>query len=379
LARDAVTARRRLVLVGGGHAHVEVLRRAEHAAWSGMELVLISPDPMATYSGMLPGVIGGRHARADAQIDLQALAARAGAAYVSATVTRVHGSEQWLEADGARWAFDACSLDIGSAALPPPTSDDAPIAMLRPVREALALPARVAALPAAARCAVVGGGAAGIEVACAIHAHRLTGSAGTQTSATRGSSVTIVQRDTAILPGFPPGMQRAVTDALQERGFAFATGAAVTRIDRDGVHRDGAPSVPAELVIWAAGAAPPGLLAMSTVPRSTRGYLAVDETLRAIDGSPVWGAGDCVDLAGAPWVPKSGVYAVRQGPVLAHNLLAYLTGGRARAYDPQRYALAILDLADGTACAARGPLWFRSRWLRWFKDAIDRRFIARYR
>lgn len=374
-----MTARRRLVLVGGGHAHVEVLRQAAHATWSGTELVLISPDPMATYSGMLPGVIGGRHPVRDAQIDLQALAARAGATYVPATVTRVHGSEQWLEADGARWAFDACSLDIGSAALPPPASDDAPIAMLRPVREALALPARVAALPASSRCAVVGGGAAGIEVACAIHAQRIAGGAGERHLATRDPWVTIVHRDASVLPGFPPAMQRAVTDALQERGLAFATGAAVTRIDDDGVHREGAPSVPAELVIWAAGAAPPALLATSALPRSSRGYLAVDDTLRAIDGSPVWGAGDCVDLVSAPWVPKSGVYAVRQGPVLAHNLLAYFTGGTARRYEPQRQALAILDLADGTACAARGPLWWRSRWMRWVKDAIDRRFIAKYR
>lgn len=372
-----MTARRRLVLVGGGHAHVEVVRRAAHARWSGAELVLISPDDMATYSGMLPGVIGGRHAQRDAQIDLRALAARAGATFVPATVTRVHGPERWLEADGRRWTFDACSLDIGSSALPPPASVDAPLAMLRPVREALALSVRVAALSPAAPIAVVGGGAAGIEVACAVQAQCVTRRVAT--GAAVNPHVTIVQREGTILPGFPAGLRRAVTHALHERGIALSTGAAVTHIDRDGVHRDGAPVVPAALVIWAAGAVPPALLMASSLPRSLRGYLAVDDTLRATDGSPVWGAGDCVDLAMAPWVPKSGVYAVRQGPVLAHNLLAFLTDGRPQHYQPQRHALAILDLADGSACAARGPLWWHSRSLRRMKDAIDRRFIAKYR
>lgn len=368
------------MLVGGGHAHVEVLRQAAHAAWHDTELVLIAPDARSTYSGMLPGVIGGRHAPGDAQIDLPALAARARATFVPATVQRVHGTERWLEADGVRWAFDGCSLDVGSAARVPAASADAPLVRLRPIGDALGVAARVVALPASAPCVVVGGGAAGIEVACAVHALRVRyGHARGVTETRRDPLVTLVQREDTLLPGFPGGLRRAVTETLTARGIGCETGAAVTRIDRDGVHREGASAVPAALVIWAGGAAPPPLLAASALPCSPRGYFAVDDTLRAVDGSAVWGAGDCVDLVSAPWVPKSGVYAVRQGPVLAHNLLAARTGGDGRRYHPQRRALALLDLADGTACAARGALWWRSAWLRHLKDAIDRRFLAKYR
>jgi selenide,water dikinase len=359
---------------------VEVLRQATRAAWRDTELVLIAPDARSTYSGMLPGVIGGRHAPGDAQIDLPALAARAGATFVQGTVQRVHGAERWLAADGIRWTFDSCSLDVGSAARVPAASTDAPLVRLRPIGDALGVAARVVALPASAPCVVVGGGAAGVEVACAVYALRVRHRhARGVMGARRYPLVTLVQREDRLLPGFPRGLQRAVSETLTTRGIGCETGAAVTRIDRDGVHREGASVVPAALVIWAGGAAPPPLLAASVLPCSPRGYFAVDDTLRAVDGSAVWGAGDCVDLASAPWVPKAGVYAVRQGPVLARNLLAALTGGDGRPYRPQRHALALLDLADGTACAARGALWWRSAWLRHLKDAIDRRFLAKYR
>lgn len=350
---------------------MEVLRQAAHAPSAQVEVVLISPDAQATYSGMLPGVIGGRHTIAAAQIDLRALADQAGAAFIGAAVSSVHGAQQWVEFEGERLAFDACSLDVGSAASIPPASADAPLALLRPVSQVLALPRRLLALPSNATCVVIGGGAAGIEIACAIHARaRRDG---------KPLRVTILQRESTILPGFPAGVQRAIAGALVQRGIAIETDVALAHIDAGGVHRADGTTLPADLVIWAAGAAATPLLASSTLPRSARGYLAVDDTLRATDGTPVWGAGDCIDLISAPWMPKSGVYAVRQGPVLAHNLLAYLDGRPPRRYTPQRHSLAILDLADGTACAARGQRWWRSRWLRWVKDVIDRRFIAKYR
>ena len=141
---------------------------------------------------------------------------------------------------------------------------------------------------------------------------------------------------------------------------------------------DGA-RLPADLVVWLAGAAGPGLLAGSGLPLDARGFLLVDATLRAVDGSPVWAAGDCATLADHPETPKAGVYAVRQGPVLARNLRAALGDGTPRAYVPQKTFLSLLNTADGKALLRWHGLVSHSRFAWWLKDRIDRRFVRRYR
>ena len=141
----------------------------------------------------------------------------------------------------------------------------------------------------------------------------------------------------------------------------------------------GGARLPSALTVWLAGAAAPALLGTAALPRDPRGFLLVGRTLQAVDGSPVWGAGDCVTLARHPEVPRAGVYAVREGPVLARNLRAALGEGGPRPYTPQRTFLSLLNTADGKALLRWHALVSHSRWAWWLKDRIDRRFVARYR
>jgi selenide,water dikinase len=156
------------------------------------------------------------------------------------------------------------------------------------------------------------------------------------------------------------------------------TGQTVARVDPGAVHLADGARVPSALTVWVTGAAAPSWIGASGLPVDGDGFLCVDATLRAVDGRAVWGAGDCVALAGAPWVPKAGVYAVRQAPVLAHNLRAAVDGGRARRYRPQRHFLAALDTADGRAFVRRRGLVAHGRWALALKDWIDERFVRRY-
>jgi NADH dehydrogenase FAD-containing subunit len=130
--------------------------------------------------------------------------------------------------------------------------------------------------------------------------------------------------------------------------------------------------------VWVAGAAAPPVVADSPLPHDAGGFLRVDATLRAADGAPVWGAGDCIALDGAPWMPRSGVHAVRQGPVLAHNLRAALEGRPPRAYRPQRASLALLATGDDRAILSWRGVAAEGAWVWRLKDAIDRRWMRRY-
>ncbi len=105
-------------------------------------------------------------------------------------------------------------------------------------------------------------------------------------------------------------------------------------------------------------------------------------TFRSTGGAPVWGAGDCVGLRDFSWVPKAGVYAVREGPVLAANLRAAMAGDTHRGatiYKPQKSYLSILDSADGRAIMRWKGRVFRGRAALWLKSYIDKKFVDRYR
>jgi selenide,water dikinase len=371
------------VLVGGGHAHVEVLHQAARRQL-GAELVLVSPSPAQLYSGMMPGQLHGAYRERELTIDLPALCRAAGARFVEGAAARVDagtgGAAVHLADSGPALDASHVSLDVGAL---PAGLDGVPGARahayaVRPLGRWRALVAQIDALcaegPAAGPLAacVVGGGAGGVELAFALAAR--AGASG------RAGAVTLVEGGDRILPSFGR-LGARVHQLLRARGVDVRTGAPVAAVDAGGVRLRDGMCVASLVTVWTAGAAAPPLIGASGLPADARGFLRVDATLRAADGRPVWGAGDCVALDGAPWVPKAGVYAVREAPVLAHNLRAALAGGAPRRYAPQRRYLVALDTADGRAFLRRGgvPFGVHARWALRLKRFIDERFVARYR
>jgi selenide,water dikinase len=218
---------------------------------------------------------------------------------------------------------------------------------------------------------VVGAGAGGVEVALAVH--RRIRERGLR------PEVTLVEAASDVLPEYAAPVRRRAAGILARRGVGVTLGSAVSRVEAGAVHLTAGPRAPADLVVWIAGAAGPAWLARAGLPLDPRGFFLVDPTLRAVDGAPVWGAGDCATLADHPETPKAGVYAVRQGPVLARNLRAALGAGTAAPYVPQRAFLSLLNTADGKALLRWHGVVSHSRFAWWLKDRIDRRFVRRYR
>jgi len=139
---------------------------------------------------------------------------------------------------------------------------------------------------------------------------------------------------------------------LRNRSIDVLTNAKATSVTADEVHLADGRRVPWTVAVWLGGAAPVALTRDSGLPKDARHFWEVDSALRSIGGAPVWGAGDCVGLRDCPWVPKAGVYAVREGPVLAENLRSAMAGHTHRAaaiYQPQQSYLSILVTADGRA------------------------------
>src|SRR5262245_37918322 len=105
-----------LVLVGGGHAHVEVIRRWGRRPLPGARLTVVVDEPIAVYSGMVPGFVGGGYRREEIGIDVRALAEAAGArAIVCAARALAPEARRLHLADGESLAWDTLSLDVGAS------------------------------------------------------------------------------------------------------------------------------------------------------------------------------------------------------------------------------------------------------------------------
>ena len=365
---------RRLVLLGGGHAHCAVLARFARRRQANTELVLVSPLRHAVYSGMVPGWIAGDYRFEDCRIDLDVLAAAAGALRIENRAVALEADARRVVLQGGREIdYDLLSIDVGSvAALAGVRGAEHGIA-LRPIEQLettlLALDAR-ARSGALRQLVVVGAGAAGVEVLLALR-HRLA------RLATGGLDTTLVADSAVLLPDHGARARRLAETTLARLGVRLLLGVAVRSVAPSGVRLADGTDVAADAVILATGAAPHPWLAASALARDARGFVAVENCLRSTSHAGVYGAGDAVTTIHAP-KPKAGVYAVRQGPVLAHNLMQALDQGRPRAFLCAPQALAIFNTGGQSAIASWRGLAARGHWVWRWKDWLDRRFMARY-
>ncbi len=368
---------KRLVLCGGGHTHVEVLRRFGGRPLPGVELVLVSPNRFTPYSGMLPGLVAGHYGLDAVHLDLDRVTRFAGARLLRTLVTGFDPAGRVLTlADGTTLAFDVASLDIGSR---PPTEavpgaathaiGAKPVDRLLGVWEGWLERVRAGAL---AGLAVVGGGAGGIETLLSMQ-YRF----GRETGRVDAVECHLVTDVDEVLPGHGARVQAMLRRILSERRVEVHLGRRVVRVDAGAVHTAEGPAVRADAIVWATGAAPLPLLRATGLALDAAGFVAVNDRLQSISHGHVFAAGDCATMVGHPR-PKSGVYAVRAGPPLAASLRAALAGRPPVRYVPPQRALALISTGDRYAVASRGAFAVEGAWVWRWKDWIDRRFVRRY-
>ena len=362
--RTSIESMSDLVLLGAGHAHVEVLRRFARRPEPGARVTLIARAPVTPYSGRLPALIRGACAPEDTQIDLGPLAAAAGARLVIAEATAIDLSARMIAVEGRPSVrFYLLSIDIGGM----PAMPEGTGIPVKPIGGFLAaLTGMEGELADGARIALVGAGAAGTELALAL-AGRFRGR----------YRLTLVCDTPEPLMEAPASARAVVRTALADARVELVCGV------RAGVPAGGrlplsdGSVIEAERVLWATNAVGPKLLGESGLICDEAGCAVVDAGLRSKGHDFVYAAGDCAAIEGAPR-PKAGVWAVRAGPVLAANLRRAAHGRRPRAWRPQKEALAILGLGDGRAVAWRNGLALSGRIVGWYKDWIDQRFLDRY-
>jgi selenide,water dikinase len=353
-----------IVLLGAGHAHVEVLRAFAMKPEPGVRLTVIGREGATPYSGMLPGLIRGDYTFDEAHIDLAPLIAAARARLILGEASGIDPAAKTVTVPGRPpIAYDLLSINIGGAPLMP---DDAGIPV-KPIGRFLAgLDQLDQSLRHGADVAVIGGGPAGVELTLAL-AERFGDR----------FRLSLVSQTQEPLAQAPPRARRAARAALVEADVRIVSGVAAGAPDSGRLPLSDGSSLPVDAVLWATGVGGPAFLAESGLQCDELGCVRVDATLRAFGRSDVFAAGDCAHLTASPR-PKSGVWAVRAGAVLADNLRRSARGATPRRWEPQRDALVILGLGRGRAVAWRNGLAMRGTLVARWKDRIDRRWMAKY-
>ena len=358
-----------------------VLKRFGLEPLDGVRVTLVSRVTETPYSGMLPGLIAGHYTKDESHIDLQPLARFARARAVFDEAIGLDLANRLVRVrEQPPIAYDVLSIDIGSTPNLAVTGAAEHTTPVKPIDRFLdrwsTLTTRLCESETIRRIAVVGGGVGGVELLLAVQHSMHT------RLAKRGRSDRYLEyhlfTDADLLPTHNRSVRRRFERILADRHVHVHQGSAVVDVAAGMLHTADGRAHPIDETLWTTQAAAAPWLAQSGLAVDDDGFVKVSTTLQSTSHAGVFAAGDISAMVDHPR-PKSGVFAVRQGPPLARNLRHALLGEPLEPYHPQRQFLSLISTGDRYAVASRGPIACEGTWVWRWKDWIDRRFMRAYK
>ena len=376
---------RDLVLVGGGHSHVGVLRRFAMNPEPGLRITVICTDIETPYSGMLPGYISGHYSFEEVHIDLGRLCAFMGARLIHDAVIGLDRKNQKVICrDRQGVAYDLLSINIGST--PQVQQIEGAQALAIPVKPIAQFNQRWLALLDKARhwpshrgrmtIAVVGGGAGGVELLLSMQ-YRLRNEFKALGRSREDLKFVLVTAGETILPTHNARVRARFIKVLEERNVDVHTHAEVVQVSPGCLHTRDGRTFDADETMWVTQAGGPAWLQSTGLALDPQGFILVNAQLQSVNDPLVFAAGDIASYLSRP-LEKAGVFAVRMGKPLAANLRRSLRGQKLLTYRPQRQWLALISTGNRFAVGSRGPIGFAGEWVWRWKDHIDHRFMQRF-
>ncbi len=373
---------RDIVLVGGGHSHVGVLKSFGMKPVPGVRLTLICTDMHTPYSGMLPGYVAGHYEYDEVHIDLSRLAVFAGARlYRDEVIGLDRVNQKVLCRNRPPVPYDFLSINIGSTpqlAQVPGAAENA--VAVKPIQRFndrwLALLARVKQHPGQLTIAVVGAGAGGVELLLAMQ-FRLRNELQKLSRSPDDLTFHLFTDAPVILPTHNEAVRKRFESVLATRGVVVHLSAAVTEVFARSLRTASGESLAADEIVWVTSAGGAPWLGETGLALDGNGFIKVADTLQTLTDPNIFAAGDIASMVNFK-LEKAGVFAVRQGPPLTENLRRSVEGVALQMYHPQTSWLALISTGDRYAVASRGWLAFAGKQVWRWKDWIDRRFMSKF-
>jgi selenide,water dikinase len=374
-----------LVLIGGGHSHLAVLKRLGMDPLPGLTVTVITAEVEIPYSGSLPNYISGHCSIDEMHLDLRPLAQFAGVRLIEETVTSIDFKNRSISLNNRPvMDFDFISINTGSK---PDITKIAGASVnaisVKPLNyfvkqwESI-LPMAIKQVEGNTKCnfVIIGGGPASVELAFAIH-KRLTTELKAKENLQELLFISVITAEPRLLSRHNLKASRIAHTELEKHGIKIVVCQRIENIEKNRVTSTTGETYHSDVCILATGASMPAWPNRDGLKCDPSGFIEINNFLQSVSHPHVFASGDAASVVHTD-LPKSGVYAVRQGKPLAENIYRYITGRKLRAYKPQHHALALLSMSNREAIAARGALAVKNRGAWILKNFIDRRFLEKY-
>jgi NADH dehydrogenase FAD-containing subunit len=368
-----MTMGKHLVLVGGGHAHMVTLAKLYTFIEKGHHITVIGPSPYHYYSGMGPGMLGKIYTPNHIRFATKHLVEKQGGTFVPGKVVRVDPKEKTVILEsGATFSYDVLSFNTGSYV--PGTmvkGDWKDIFAVKPIEKLIHAQTRILELVSHKKITVsiIGGGPSAAEIA------------GNVWGLTR--DVGMIQPEIRIFAGknfmsrFPDNVRKKVMGSLKKRDIEILEPGYVQEIETGQITLASGKHFKTDIIFLAIGVKPSPIFEQSGLPTGPDGGLLVNKYLQNTQYPEIFGGGDCIYFKNRP-LDKVGVYAVRENPVLYHNLMASLEETHLMPFDPGGDYLLVFNMGDGTGVLRKKGLVFGGRLAFKIKDYIDRKFMKKF-
>ncbi|MFQ3231533.1 selenide, water dikinase SelD [Reinekea sp.] len=362
---------RDLVFIGGGHTHALVLRMLAMKPIENVRLTLITDTLLTPYSGMLPGYIAGHYSLEETHLDLNKLCKAANVNLVHARVIGIDVTEKKIQLENqASLSYDKVSINTGSTPnVNVPGAREFGVGV-KPVSQLTATWRKLIAEKSNSETphwAIIGGGAAGIEMVLAIaHRFKETGEA---------LKLSLVQSGDTLLPGYHRNVQKHVAIALKQYNIELVDNFRVAKVTEHAIESNTGKSLAIDQSIWCTPATAPAWPKAAGLDTDDAGFIAVNEFLQSTSHQDMFACGDVAAMIKSPR-PKAGVYAVRSAPFLVKNLHAAFRQQPMTDLKLQTDFLSLVSLGGKSAVGQRGWLSMKGEWVWHWKDRIDQKFMA---
>ncbi len=362
-----------LVLVGGGHAHMVTMANLNSFVENGHHVTVIGPSAWHYYSGMGPGMLGRTYTPDDIRFATKHVVEKQGGTFVTDRVARIDPETKtvYLES-GPSLTYDVLSFNAGSFVPGDIVKEDnGDIFSVKPIEKLIEARDRIQSLVLQKKISVsvIGGGPASLEIAGNVW----------QLAKRYGKHMPHIQvvAGKAFLNRFPEKIQQMARKSLVSRGIDILEKGYVKEIRTGQISMASGETYHPDFVILATGVKPSLVFKASGLPIGPDGGLRVNFYLQSTQYPDIFGGGDCIYFQDQP-LDKVGVYAVRQNPVLFHNLTASLQGERLIPFDPGGDYLLIFNMGGGKGILRKRNVQFCGRPAFIIKDYIDRKFMKKF-
>lgn len=363
-----------VVLVGGGHAHLYLIKKYAKQACPKIKLTLISSYDKQYYSGMASSFLEGVYNEEDFSFDLINICKNAGVEFIEGLATKIdYENKKVICSNSLEMPFDILSLDIGSEVAYQNVAGVKDFAItVKPLINLLSIKKMLDRKSEDDYSVViVGGGAVGVELSLALRNYSNT--------LGKNIDIAIVEAGDSVLKTYSFKVINKTAEILKKNIIQVYSGETILKVEDKIVLTKNGSKIKYSILIWAVGISANSIFLNSNIPTDNNGYMLVNNFLQSQKYPFIFGAGDCIEFENFNYVKKVGVYAIKEAPVLWENILNYAQNKKLREYRPQKTFLSIISTGKKTAVLFNKGFVLSGK-LAWLvKDIIDRSFISKFK